>query len=300
MPPRRPLLLALLAVAIVVASTAPILIRLSTAPVAVKVLYRLLFSTAVLLPVALVWYREAFERLSRRDAAAATGAGVVLATQFVVWFESLEWTTVAASVTLGQTQVIFVGLGAAAFLDERLTRRAAVGMVVGLVGAMLVTSGGAFSPDLLRGPDPVLGNTLSVVAGGLFAAYLLLGRSLRQRVATVPYLTVVYGIAAIVTFGFAVATGVVVSPIAYPGREHVLFLGLALGPGILAQGLIMWLLAYLRSAVVSVAFLAVPLVSTVFAAIVLAETPGVLTLVGGGIVLVGIYATVRGRTPSAG
>ena len=292
---RRPVLFALLGMAIVVASTAPIMIRLSAAPVTVKVFYRLFMSTAILLPVAVFRYRSSFDRLSRRDGIAAVGAGLVLATQFLVWFESLEWTTVAASVTLAQTQVIFVGLGAAVFLNERITQRAAIGMVVGLLGAALVTSGGLVTTDLFRGEDPALGNGLSLLAGGLFAAYLLLGRSLRQRVATIPYLTVVYGVAALVTLLFAFATNIVVSPLAYPLREHAIFLGLALGPGIVAQGLVIWLLAYLRSAAVSVAFLAVPITSTLFAALVLAERPGLLTVVGGAVVLVGIYFTVRGR-----
>lgn len=282
--------------AILVASTAPILIRLSDAPVTVKVFYRLLFSTVVLLPAAILHHRAAIDGLSRRDAGAAIGAGVILASQFVVWFESLEWTTVAASVTLTQTQVMFVALGAAVFLKEPITRQAATGMGIGLFGAVLVTSGGLVTRDLFRGADPVLGNGLSVVAGGLFAAYLLVGRSLRQRVPTVPYLTIVYGVAALATFGLAVASDIVVRPTAYPLREHAIFLGLAIGPGLIAQGLVIWLLAYLRSAVVSVAFLAVPVTSTLFAALVLAEIPGLLTIGGGGVVLLGIYATVRGQS----
>ena len=295
---RRSTLLSLLGFAILVASTSAILVRLSEAPVVVKVLYRLLFTSAFLVAAAVVRYRDDFDRLSRRDFGTAVATGVVLSVHYLAWFESLEWTTVAASVTLGQTQVIFVAIGAALLLGERVTPGAAVGMLVGLSGAAIVTTGGLVTTDLLQGTDPVLGNGLALVAGALFGMYLLAGRSLRQRVATVPYLTLVYGVAAVVTTVFAIGSGAAIAPTAYPLREHLIFLGLALGPGLVAQGLVNWLLAYLRSAVVSVSFLGVPIASTILAALVLAETPGLLTAGGGALVLVGIYATVRARPAS--
>jgi len=48
-------------------------------------------------------------------------AGIALAVHFATWFESLSWTSVAASVTLVQAQPIFVAVGAWALLDERVT-----------------------------------------------------------------------------------------------------------------------------------------------------------------------------------
>lgn len=68
--------------------------------------------------------------ISGCDLVFAMVSGLALAVHFASFFESLEWTTVAASVTLITTQPIFVGIGAAALLDERLTSRMVGGMVV--------------------------------------------------------------------------------------------------------------------------------------------------------------------------
>ena len=108
-PPVPPL--AALGVAILAISTGAILVRLSDAPSAVAAFYRVLFTTLPLLPVAVWRYRSAFRRLDGRDLLGATLAGLALAVHFAAWFESLEWTSVAASVTLVQSQPLFVAVG---------------------------------------------------------------------------------------------------------------------------------------------------------------------------------------------
>ncbi len=102
-----------LGIAILAVSTSAILIRYSSAPTLVIALYRVLFTTVLLLPFAVHSYRDAFYQLSRRDWIAASAAGVALALHFALWFESLAWTSVAASVTIVQIQVLFVASGAA-------------------------------------------------------------------------------------------------------------------------------------------------------------------------------------------
>src|SRR6056297_1161407 len=129
-----------LAVAVVAVSTGAILVRLSDAPATVAAFYRVLFTTLPLVPVALWRYRSDFGRIGRRDLLFATLSGVALAVHFAAWFESLTWTSVAASVTIVQSQPLFVAVGAAILLEERVTGGTVAGILVAVAGIVIMSA----------------------------------------------------------------------------------------------------------------------------------------------------------------
>ncbi|WP_276252196.1 DMT family transporter [Haloarcula rara] len=277
-----------LAVAVVAVSTGAILVRFSEAPSTVAAFYRVLFTTLPLAVVALWRYRSEFGRIGRRDLLFATLSGVALAVHFAAWFESLTWTSVAASVTLVQSQPLFVALGAWLLLDERLGLRIVGGILVAVAG-MVVMALGDLLTGVLVGPAPLYGNALALLGAVMAAGYVLAGRSLRQRVSLVPYVVVVYSVCTAVLFAIVLAQGAPLS--GYPSREWGLFVGLALGPGIFGHTVINWALAHLRSSVVSVSLLGEPVGSTLLAFLLLSEAPTLFTVGGGVAVLVGIAVT---------
>ncbi len=57
----------------------------------------------------------------------------------------------------------------------------------------------------------------------------------------------------------------------YPPREWLLFLGMAVGPGVFGHTVINWALAHLESSVVSVSLLGEPVGSALLALLLLAE-----------------------------
>ena len=280
-----------LGVAILGISTGAVLVRLSEAPSTVAAFYRVLFTTLPLLPVAVWRYREQFRRIGRRDLVFAVLSGLALAVHFAAWFESLAWTSVAASVTLVQSQPLFVAAGAWLLLRERVTGRMVLGIVVAVAGVAAMSVG-----ELLGGvvgADPLLGNALALLGAVAAAGYVLAGRSLRQRVALIPYVVVVYSVC---TVGLLVAVTAQAGPGAltgYPLREWLVFAGLAVGPGVLGHTVINWVLAHLESSVVSVSLLAEPVGATILAVVVLSEVPATATVAGGAVVLAGIYITTR-------
>jgi drug/metabolite transporter (DMT)-like permease len=280
-----------LGVSICAISTGAVLVRLSSAPSAVAAMYRVLFTTLPLLPVALIRYREQFLSMDRRELLFACLSGLALAVHFASWFESLAWTSVAASVTLVQSQPIFVALGAWALLSERVTRRVALGILVAVGGIVTMSLGDLFGGVV--GANPLLGNTLALVGAVMAAGYVLAGRSLRQRLALIPYVVVVYGVCTVGLFLLVLAQGHALT--GYGGREWLVFVGLAVGPGLLGHTVINWALAHLESSVVSVSLLGEPLGATVLAALLLAETPTLFTVIGGAIVLAGIVTTASAR-----
>jgi len=261
---RRPSLPQLaLAVAVLGVSWSAILVRWSDAPSDVVAFYRVLFTLALLAPVAVLRHSDAFRAISRRDLLTAVGAGVALAAHFLAWIESLNWTTVAASVTLVQTQPVFVAVGAVLVLDERVDSRTVVGIVAAVAGAaaLAAVQGDAGLP---AGGVASVGNGLALLGAVSAAGYVLVGRSLRQRIPVLPYVTVVYAACSVALFvavavdGAAVrgaldpssgggAAGPVVGSgqfAGYPLREWLLFLAMALGPGILGHTVVNWALEH--------------------------------------------------------
>ena len=287
--------LAGLAVAILAISTSAILVTWSEAPSLVKAFYRVLFTTLLLAPFAVTRHADDFRKIRPRDVVVAIASGVALAFHFASWFESLEWTTVAASVTLVQAQPLFVAVGAWALLDERVTGRTVVGILVAVVGMVVMSVGDLLSGVAVAAPRPLYGNALAVVGALTAAGYVLAGRSLRQRIALVPYVTVVYSVCAAVLLGLTLVQGHAL--VGYPPREWLLFLGMAVGPGLFGHTVINWALAHLESSVVSVSLLGEPVGSTLLALVLLGQVPTTATLVGGAVVLGGIYVTARGGTP---
>jgi len=279
-----------LTVAIVAVSTSAILIRLSEAPKGPMAFWRVAFTWLLLAPLALR-SRADFGELRGRDLLSALLAGAALAAHFASWFESVDRTTVAASVTLVTTQPAFVAVGAALLLDESLSRRIALGIAIALAGSGLMSLDGLLGGT--AAPGPLLGNALALAGAVLAAAYVLAGRSVRQRVALIPYVLVVYVVCAAGLLTYTLARG---DPVfAYPAREWLLFLGMAIGPGVFGHTVVNWALAHVESSVVSVSFVGEPVGSTLLALLVLSEVPGVLTVAGGAVVLAGIYITARAQ-----
>ena len=280
--------------AVVAVSTSAILVRWSRAPDLVKAFYRVVFTLAFLAPVAVTRSRESYARVRPHDAGVAAVSGSFLAVHFAAWFESLDWTSVAASVTLVQAQPAFVAVGAWALLDERVTRQSALGVVVALVGMGAMSAGELLGGASVAGPRPLYGNALALVGAVAAAGYVLAGRSLRQRMALLPYVTVVYGVCAAVLLCAILYRGLPLFD--YVAREWLLFVGMALGPGVFGHTVINWALAHVESSVVSVSLLGEPVGSTLFAFVLLSETPTLWTVVGGAVVLLGIVVTARGRS----
>ena len=293
-------------VAITAISTSAILVRWSEAPSVVKAFYRMVFMTAAVAPFALR-DREALRAISGRDLGFAVVSGLTLAAHFASFFESLEWTTVAASVTLITTQPIFVVVVAATLLDERLTARMVGGMVVAIVGAFTMSVGPLVIGPLFGGGDvlaallasfgdstaQLYGNAIAL-AGALFgAAYVLAGRSLRQRLSLFTYTFVVYAVSSAALGVLAIGTGNEL--LGYQSTEWVLFLAMGLLPGMFGHTVINWALKYVESSVVSVSFLGEPVGSTILALALLGEVPEVVTILGAIVVLLGIYVTSRAR-----
>ncbi len=273
-------------VGVVAISFSAIFIRWAEAPPAVIAFYRMLFSTLMLMPVALLRYRRDLTGLGWKGLAAGILAGLLLAAHFYAFITSLSYTSVASSVVLVTAQPLFVALGAYLLYGERLPRDSIPGVILALMGALLIGVG-----DLALSWAHGLGDLLAIGGAVLLAGYFLIGKGLRRHLEVVPYTFMVYGTCTLALFLLVVLTGGPLYP--YPRATWGLFLLMAVVPTILGHTLFNWAIGYLPVMVVSMAFLLEPVGSGFLAWVLLGEELIWTGWLGGIAVLGGLYWFMR-------
>jgi drug/metabolite transporter (DMT)-like permease len=121
--------------------------------------------------------------------------------------------------------------------------------------------------------------------------YVLIGRRARRSLGVVPYTAVVYAVSGVLLAAAMVVTSTPFT--GFPPETWLLFVAITAGPQFLGHSLFNYLLGHVRASTVSIALLGEPVGATVLAMIFLDEVPGAATVVGGAIILVGIYLAIR-------
>ena len=241
---------------ILAVSTASIFIRFAQAagaPSLVIAAYRLTLASLLLAPIALTRYRSELRGLTRRELAFGLLSGVFLALHFAVWITSLEYTSVASSVVLVTTTPLWVALLSPLVLRERVGTAAFIGLALALTGGAIVglsdvctwKAGVTSCPPAASffGGTAFLGDFLALFGAWMAAGYMLMGRKLRAKMSLIPYIFVVYGMAAVALIAIMFAMGK--SPVGYPPLTYLWFVLLALIPQLLGHTTFNWALAYL-------------------------------------------------------
>lgn len=118
---------------------------LSTAPFLMLTELRLAGGMIILLaiiPFYPRWTTMMMPRLNRRGFGYLIGASFVGAyLAMILWLAGMKFTTTSIAAALNQTSNIFIFVFAAMFLKEPITPRRTVGIVLGVVGALIVTFG---------------------------------------------------------------------------------------------------------------------------------------------------------------
>jgi drug/metabolite transporter (DMT)-like permease len=275
-----------LLVATVAVSFSAIFISLSTAPPLVIASYRMGCSTALLLALGRGPALADLRRLSRRDWALLGGSGLSLALHFALWTASLKYTSVASSVLFVTVHPAVVAAIAWALFGERLAAWRLAGLALSLAGSAVIAGG-----DLRLGGTALGGDLLALGGAVVFTGYLLIGRRLRQRLRSFSYSLAVYAVCTAVLAALALISGEGLAP--GGPRDLLLYVALAVVPTLGGHSVYNWALRYLRAAIVSVSFLGEPVLAALLAWLLLRQPVPPLTLLGGSVVLVGVYLAAR-------
>ncbi len=278
-----------LLVGVVSVSFAAIFIRLAEAPPLVIAAYRLTIASLVLITLT---YKKTFpsvRQLSGRDSLLLLLSSFFLALHFALWITSLNYTSIASSVILVTCHPAFVAAFSYFLWHEVLNRLTIGGMVLAFAGMVLINySGFGF------GSQAILGDVLALIAGFAMGGYLILGRHLKNRIEIMPYLTMIYTGAAVIlvlataSFGYSF-TG-------YSGMTYLWMVLLAIIPQLIGHSSFNLALRLIPVTFVSVAILGEPVGATLLGYLILDEVPAVNELIGGVLILAGIFIVLR-QTP---
>jgi drug/metabolite transporter (DMT)-like permease len=281
----NPALFALLAGATCIALS-PIFVRVSEAGPTATAFWRV----AIAVPVLWLLYLRSSKTTRRYSGQwpLLMAAGFAFAGDLAFWHASVKLTSVANSTLLANLASIFVTLAAWLFLRQRPSGLFLAGLVTALAGVFtLVRASVELSPTALAG------DALGVLTAMFYAAYLLAVKALRDRKqSTLEVMAVTSTITAAILLPVALASGETMLPRSASG--WAVLAGLALVSHAAGQGLIAFALAHLPAAFSSVSLLFQPVMAALFAWMILAEPLVPLQVLGGCIVLAGIYLARRG------
>ncbi len=275
-----------LVVGVVAISWAAPLIRLAEDVPAIVIAAMRLGLAAVPMVMIAGWSgRQEATTLRRSELLILVLSGVALAAHFGFWVASLQLTSVLSSVALVTMQPIFVALGAWLFLREPPTRGVLVGIGLGIVGALVL-----FADDL-GDTGSLTGNAYALIGAIAASVYLVAGRGARRRLSTPVYTASVYSVTAVVLFAAVAITRTPVT--GYSMDAYIFLVLLALVPQLIGHNALNWALGAVPAAIVAVAVLGEPVGAAILAFILLDEAPTLLEIVGGTLLLSGVYIALR-------
>jgi drug/metabolite transporter (DMT)-like permease len=273
---------------------APILVRLSELGPVATAFYRLFLA----LPLLGLWLWLERRRVPAPRRAARrwhwlVGAGLFFAADLAVWHWSIRLTSVANATFLANLAPLFVTLAGVLLFGERYGVRFFIGLALALTGAATLMTGG-----LALGAQRWLGDALGVLTAVFYAGYIISVARLRADTSTATIMLVSATVSAAALLPLALVSGENLWPARAEG--WLVLLALAALSHVAGQGLITWALKHLRAAFGSVGLLWQPVAAALLAWLLLAEPLGVLTVLGGALVLAGIFTARRAEPNDRG
>lgn len=257
-------------------------------PMLVVAFYRMLFATLILLPATL--YRRAREifKFGSKQLWPILLSGLCLAVHFGAWTLSLKYTSISRSVLIVDSQPIFTVLASYIFLRERLPLPAICGVLLAIAGIFLI-----FFDGLIVAQGMLKGDILALVGAISVVGYVLIGRKMRASLDLLTYVTPLYAVCTLFLLIAVIISGDRLTR--YGWDEYKLFIALAVVPTIFGHTVFNWALKHVKAAVVSVSFLGEPIGASLLAFLLLGQKPTIATLVGGAMIMAGIYLTTSAK-----
>ena len=269
-------------------STSAIFVKLADAPSGVLAFWRLFLASLVLLPFFLCdgRCRAEVKAFTRRRWGMVLAAGALLALHYVLWFESLGFTSTASSTVIVCLQPLFA-LALERFVSGRRVRpQALVGCAIALAGCVVIGAG-----DLRISGVAFFGDVLAFVAAAVIAAYFFVGEQVRQETSALAYSTLGYLASAIFLAIYSLIQGETFT--GYPLATWGAFLGIALISTIGGQFVFNLLLADVPASAVTMSILGEPIGTILLAALILHEGLSVQQAVGILVIMVGMAVFFR-------
>jgi drug/metabolite transporter (DMT)-like permease len=219
-------------------------------------------------------------------------SGVFFAGDLFFWHLSILATTVANATFFATTSPIWVALGAWLLLGEKIGARTIGGLALCMLGgAALIGQSWGFAPHRL------IGDLYGLITAIFFGSYLLTIRSARATLGAGQLAFISTAITSVILFIIAAALEPRLIPQSVNGA--LILLALALVSQVGGQGLLAVALGTLPATFSSLVIFLEAIAAAALAWAVLGEVLGVLQMLGGLLILAGIYMARPRKTKDA-
>jgi drug/metabolite transporter (DMT)-like permease len=273
-------------IGVIFVSFSSILSKIASAPPLIIATYRLGFSTLIMLPIFIRQEKDLSSNMTPKLWILCAISGILLALHFTTWLTSVKMTSIASSTVLVNTHPIFILLGMVLVTKEKVSKKAVLSVLIALVGSIVITLG-----DSNLGNHNLTGDLLAIAGGFFVAAYMLIGRYVRQHISVTAYTFIVYASCTLVLLVFDILTKT--SLVGYPQTDYMIFIGLAVFCTLFGHSVFNWALGHLKPTFVSTSILGEPVFATIWAIFLLSEHPTLPQLLGGALILFGITMHIQ-------
>lgn len=275
-----------LIIGIISISIFPVLVKWAPVSGVTSAFYRMLLGLLFLLPYVL--FRRKFTLPSGTLWLPIVLCGIIFASDIAVWNLSIHYSNATQATLLTNLSPVWVGVGTFLFLPDKPGARFWLGTLVALTGMVILIGLDTFTSMRLD-----LGFALAVLSGILYASYMLISKTVLDKIDIVSFMTISMAVSSIYLFVICLIFD---QPIWH--FDPVIW-GVFVIQGLVCQ-LIGWLT--ISSAVkqmdakrVSLSLLSQAVVTGLFAWMFIGEKITAQMIGGGVIILIGIAITYTGR-----
>jgi drug/metabolite transporter (DMT)-like permease len=278
-----------LTIGVVSISFAAVFIKLADGPAASVAAMRLVFATIILLPF--VFFsrrtRSAIMTLHHGEKGLLVLAGMFLGLHFLSWIASLSLTGITSSIVFVTTSPIFIEIYSNTVRRERTPPKVWVGIGLAVAGGFILGGG-----NIAAGGENWKGDLLALVGAMAVAGYFIVGSRLRPKLTLLAYIFPVYGTAALFLVLAASLLGAGLKDL--PTHTYLYCFLMALVCQVTGHSLFNWALRRMKTTIVAMATLGEPIGTTMLAWIILGETPVPTEILGGIVMLAGVFVVLTG------
>lgn len=274
-----------IALGVALLGTGPIFVKSVQAHGVLVGFYRLLFAS-LMMAVPAWLMRQPQPEKSKKSKQEEWGwsvlGGVCFAFNIGLWCSALNYTSASAVTLLDNTAPVWVGLVSWLLLGLKQQRNFWLGLVITLIGAALM-----IGMDFNQGPSgQVTGNLIALASGFAYGMYILVTHRARRIVGSFQYSFRVNVFGSLVLLMAGAGLGLFNQMLS--AQAYFLIFLMALSSQVIAWLLVNHALGDLPAAAASIALVGQPIVTTLWAWLLLGEVPTSLQAVGGLVCLAGI------------
>lgn len=267
---------------VIIIGASPVMIKAAEAPGVVTSFYRMSIGAVFLILPFWLSIRRKHYRVSKKGILLAVLAGCCFGIDMAIWSTGIVGSNATIPTLSANIAPVWAGLGAILFLKEKIHKGFWTGLMIALIGMVVL-----LLKDFNADNGVLKGFLHGLFAGMFYGIYYLFTQSGRKKLSTIDFLFISTLTSSVMLFFTMIILGY--SFVGYSNNTGVLFIVYGISVQVIAWWLINYSQGNLKAVVVSPSLLGQPVITALIAFYALGEVHTILQLLGGCVVIIGIY-----------